>query len=316
MESCTRRSILGIGALLLAAGMAGCGGGSGGDQASKDNSRYPTRRMDRIRPTVANAGIVREILAAKSSSVSAAGPVKVVNNDGWTDITGVVRIEGAAPAQRPVTITKDEQVCAPGGKPVFDGSMVVGSDNGIGNVLVFVSSKVSADWEHDEHKALASAELKGEQGFDQKNCVFTSHVFAMRSSQKLEVLNSDPIGHNTNISDFGFNVTISPNDSTTFDPVREKKTPFQVRCSIHPWMQAWMITRGNPYFAVTKADGTFTIPRVPAGVELEFKVWHERSRMSKFTVNGEEESRKFVRTLKKDAPAELNVTVQASQFDG
>jgi hypothetical protein len=271
--------------------------------------------MKHIVPNDANAAIIREMLASRSSSNSAAGPVQVVSNDGWVDVTGMVKLEGQAPAQQPVDITKDQQVCAPGGATVYDGSMVVGSNNGVGNVLIFVSSDVSKDWEHEDHLASADAELTGGEAFDQKNCVFQPHVFAMRASQRLQILNSDPIGHNTNIGEFGYNVTIGANDSTFFEPGREKRTPFQVRCSIHPWMQGWMITRDNPYFAVTKEDGTFTIPKVPAGVELEFTVWHERSRMSKFTVNGSAESRKFVRKLTKGHDAELNLVVDASQFE-
>jgi hypothetical protein len=43
-------------------------------------------------------------------------------------------------------------------------------------------------------------------------------------------------------------------------------------------MSAKMLTRDNPIFAVTKADGSFEIKNVPAGVPLEFKVWQESSK--------------------------------------
>lgn len=303
-------------AALVVASM-GCGStGSDAEGEAADGTPYPTAEMKAISPNDANAAVIREVLASRSTDTGTTGPEKVVTNDGWVDVTGMIQLVGQAPDQRPVDVTKDEQVCAPGGGPVFDGSMIVGPNNGIGNVLIFVSSDVSQDWEHESHRESANAELTGPEAFDQKNCIFKPHVFAMRAGQRLQVLNSDPIGHNTNIAEFGYNVTIGANDSTFFEPSREKRTPFQVRCSIHPWMQAWMITRDNPYFAVTNDDGSFTIPKVPAGVELEFTVWHERSRMSKFTVNGSEESRKFVRTLSKDGAAEFNLSIDGSQFDG
>ena len=38
-----------------------------------------------------------------------------------------------------------------------------------------------------------------------------------------------------------------------------------------------MVFRKDGYVAVSAADGSFTIPDLPAGEVLEFQVWHERS---------------------------------------
>jgi uncharacterized protein (DUF2141 family) len=38
-----------------------------------------------------------------------------------------------------------------------------------------------------------------------------------------------------------------------------------VRCNNHPWMQAYINVAPNPYFAVTGADGSFTISNLPPG---------------------------------------------------
>ena len=57
----------------------------------------------------------------------------------------------------------------------------------------------------------------------------------------------------------------------------EETLPVKVGCSIHPWMRAYMMPRKDKYFAVTKPDGTFEIPNLPAGEELELQVWHERA---------------------------------------
>jgi hypothetical protein len=40
-------------------------------------------------------------------------------------------------------------------------------------------------------------------------------------------------------------------------------------------MSARVLVRGDGYFAVTGPDGTFEIPNLPAGEELEFQVYHE-----------------------------------------
>ena len=38
-----------------------------------------------------------------------------------------------------------------------------------------------------------------------------------------------------------------------------------VRCNNHPWMQAFINVAANPFFAVTDADGHFTIRGLPPG---------------------------------------------------
>jgi hypothetical protein len=37
-----------------------------------------------------------------------------------------------------------------------------------------------------------------------------------------------------------------------------------------------MIFRPNAYFAVSNPDGSFEIPNLPAGVDLQLQVWQER----------------------------------------
>jgi hypothetical protein len=42
-------------------------------------------------------------------------------------------------------------------------------------------------------------------------------------------------------------------------------------------MKAYLLPRNDKYFAVTKDDGSFEIPNLPAGEEVEIQVWHERA---------------------------------------
>lgn len=49
-----------------------------------------------------------------------------------------------------------------------------------------------------------------------------------------------------------------------------------VRDADHPWPTAYIAVFDHPYFAVTAANGTFTIDAVPAG-RYTVKVWHERT---------------------------------------
>ena len=48
----------------------------------------------------------------------------------------------------------------------------------------------------------------------------------------------------------------------------------KIGCDVHRWMTAWVGIVEHPYFAVSDADGTFTIANVPAG-KRTITVWHE-----------------------------------------
>jgi hypothetical protein len=49
----------------------------------------------------------------------------------------------------------------------------------------------------------------------------------------------------------------------------------KVNCAIHPWMSAWFVVTGHPYYAITDANGGFTLTDVPAGT-YAVQVWQER----------------------------------------
>jgi hypothetical protein len=47
------------------------------------------------------------------------------------------------------------------------------------------------------------------------------------------------------------------------------------KCDVHGWMAAWVGVLPHPYFAVTAADGSFTLKDVPPGT-YTVEAWHER----------------------------------------
>ena len=158
--------------------------------------------------------------------------------------------------------------------------------------------------------------------FDQKECVFLTRLTAMQATQRLKILNSDPVGHNTKLeprANSMFDRTIVAGGSDFDQPQAEEREPFSVSCAIHPWMKAWVITRSNSYFAVTGPDGSFEIPNLPAGVELEFRTWHEKSKfVQNVSVNGSKEKwskGKFSRTLQDGETLELSVAVDAAELN-
>jgi hypothetical protein len=58
----------------------------------------------------------------------------------------------------------------------------------------------------------------------------------------------------------------------TFD---KKEVMFPVGCDVHPWMRAYISVNDNPFYAVTKDDGSFEIKGLPAG-DYEIEAYHEK----------------------------------------
>ena len=90
---------------------------------------------------------------------------------------------------------------------LFEQSLIVDeSSKGLANVVVFLRKSSRVKNESATEKLV----------MDQKNCEFLTPVFAARVGQAVDVKNSDPIGHNTNISGSSFNQLIPSGDSTVF----------------------------------------------------------------------------------------------------
>lgn len=192
---------------------------------------------------------------------------------GWGSLKGRFVLAGdPPPAKNLSTGGKDGAVCDV--MPIPDESLVVDpTTKGIRHVVIY-ARKVSRV--HESYAATADTEVV----FDQKNCVFLTHVLPVRTSQPMRIKNSDPIGHNTNLSpplEAGFNQSIAGGDSAIYQFKRAQNEPVPVACNIHPWMKAYIIPRVDPYLAVSDASGAFELANLPAGEELEFQVWHERA---------------------------------------
>jgi hypothetical protein len=214
---------------------------------------------------IAAAETLRTSLLAASGG--AAKSEAVATGTGWATLKGRFVFAGTPGEAKALIADKDTEVCGKAAK-LFDRSLLVETaSKGLANVVVFVrkSSRVK--------NPVPDSPLV----FDQKNCEFLSPVFAARVGQPVDVRNSDPIGHNTNVAGTSFNQLIPAGGSTIYKPDSETGMPTMVTCNIHPWMKAYAVFRKDGYVAVSAADGSFTIPDLPAGEPLEFQVWHERA---------------------------------------
>ena len=210
--------------------------------------------------------------------------IRQVRADDWGTLSGRFVYDGKAPAPEKIdTGGKDPEVC--GKHPLVDESLIVDPDGGLANVYIYVRTKdvkVAPEYEKTASDKVV---------LDNKNCRFEPHALAMRTTQTLDVKNSDPVGHNTNASleaNAPFNGIISVGTDSEQKLTSAETYPKPVKCNIHPWMSAWLLVRPNPYFAVSDKNGKFEIKDLPAGTELEFQVWHEPGNVKGATIDGKD----------------------------
>jgi hypothetical protein len=113
---------------------------------------------------------------------------------------------------------------------------------------------------------------------DQQGCVYHPRVQGARVGQTLMVKNDDDTLHNIHsLSTKGnqFN-TGQPKAGLVFKvPLKAEEVMLHVRCDVHPWMTGYLGVLPHPYFAVSGAQGAFTIDHVPPG-HYTVQAWHER----------------------------------------
>ncbi|MGD9636250.1 MAG: hypothetical protein AB7U97_23410 [Pirellulales bacterium] len=278
------------------------------------------RRVD-LGPVASSSAAdeIRGAFAAASSGGGESGAAAATGT-GWATLKGRFTFDGTAPTMAPYNVTKDHATCAPGGKAPLQETLVVDSANGgIKNVAIYLRE---ASRVHESAQANADAVL-----FDQKTCVFLTHVCALKVGQTLDIKNSDNVGHNTNIAGKKntFNQTIPAGATIPYKVQKEEATPAPVNCSIHPWMVSWLLPRENGYFAVSKEDGTFEIANLPAGEKLDIQIWHESAAgpggalvvtTPEAKAIGWTNKGRITITLQENETKEVEIKVPASAFKG
>ncbi|MCE9546296.1 MAG: hypothetical protein K8T25_12350 [Planctomycetia bacterium] len=178
-------------------------------------------------------------------------------------------LEGPPPVPAKIVPTANADVC--GQHPLESEELVVGKDGGIQNVAVWLFTKgIKGPGAAPEAPAV----------IENKGCRFAPHMLVMQAGQPLEVKNSDTIAHNTATyprKNTATNDQIQPGMSQVYKDLKHAETlPFQVSCSVHPWMKGYVVLADTPYAGASSADGSFEIKDLPTDKPLEFQAWQEK----------------------------------------
>jgi plastocyanin len=183
-------------------------------------------------------------------------------------VTGKVVFAGDVPNLKPIDMSADPTCKKMHDKPVYPSVLVLGDGGALANV--FVSIKNPPAGNHPAPKEPVVIEQLG--------CEYHPHVVGLIAGQALLFKNDDGILHNVHglpkvNREFNLGMPATLKEKET---VLNKPEPvFPVKCDVHPWMRAYAAVMTHPYFAVSGADGKFTIKGLPAGT-YEVEAWHEK----------------------------------------
>ena len=213
------------------------------------------------------------------------GLVKNSHAQKWADLTLTVILDGNPPAQKPLDMSKDP-LC--GDQKTYSDELIIDpKTKAIANIVFTIDTKKTKLEKGQLHPDLQNVPTT-KPVLDNVKCRFEPHVLSMRAGQTLNVKNSDQAAHNARFSFFDneeVNPMIPAGASKDVYTTKEEKAPTPIDCNIHSWMKAYVIVTNHPYVGISDAAGKIKIEKLPAGIPLDFRIWHESQDKSIEEVN-------------------------------
>lgn len=245
-----------------------------------------------IAVAIAACGGPDQSKSAQPASPKAAPDAKRVDAATAGSISGKVVVEGAVPQSPSIKMTSDP-AC---GSAELAGESYVVDNGGLKNVFVYIKDGLGNKYIFDT----PTEPVK----LDQKGCHYEPHVVGVRTTQPLEIINSDGTMHNVHgrpdaNREFNFGQAVAGMKNDVTFTVPEVLIPF--KCDVHSWMYAYVGVVDNPYFAVTGNGGTFELKTIPPGTYTVEAVHEKLGRQTQQVTLGEKDSKEITFTFK--APA-------------
>ncbi len=183
---------------------------------------------------------------------------------GTASVTGNINFEGVPPKGKKLNLPSG---CASQGD-VFSNEVIV-KNGKLQNALVRITKGLEAKNFSDVPNKVAE--------LDQRGCQYKPRLLAVRVGQKVDFINSDPVFHNIRSitqNNKSFNIPMPKKDQRITMVFDKPEIFMQSKCSVHPWMGAYIAVIDHPYFSVSNEKGEFNINNLPAG-NYTIEVWHE-----------------------------------------
>jgi hypothetical protein len=242
----------------------------------------------------------------------------------WGSLSGKVTLDGKLPDPKDLDLTKrmmahlDKACClAKAAKPeekVDTTWLIDPKTKGVANVVVWIIPPKGM------YFPLPTGYKPNKEPIviDQPHCTFIPRVSAynpvniidgkpVATGQTVVFKNSSIASHNIHATGSSecegnsFNVNLASKGELK-KVLEPQFLPININCDIHTWMAGRLFVFDHPYYAITKADGTYEVPQVPAGAEVSLMVYHEGPAL-------------VLPELKKGRPVTLNAGKNTMDFD-
>ncbi len=230
------------------------------------------------------------------SSVTSANAYEVIDVQHSGTIEGTVTLDGPVPEPKGFNLITfpDPAYCGRisnghGWRLLRD--FVVGPQGGLRNAIVLLEG-VEAGKPFEVSVPLIEA----------RDCMFQPFMTIVRNGHAVEVINMDPVMHDIQGYETSpeagarvlFNSPLVMNHQhrrgdlhATHDhapgaslvgPIylNKGRRTFYMQCGFHAYMESWAMAVNNPYYALTDADGRFSIAGIPPGT-YQLVVWHPQT---------------------------------------
>jgi hypothetical protein len=215
------------------------------------------------RATTKGATTKIEDSAAGSVDLGKRGAYKPGPLSAVASVGGNIRLDGQAPRDT-TTITSDQAICGTTPEPA-----TVATAKGVSNAVVWIADvKTGKDLPIEKRADLSS-----------EKCLVDPRVQAVVVGTTMNVFNEDRLIHKL-VFIRGAHDTLTKmpffNSGQMVASERIATQPgiVEVRCALHPWTHGYIAVFDHPYFAVTDANGAFTIDSLAPGT-YKMMVWHE-----------------------------------------
>jgi len=187
----------------------------------------------------------------------------------WGNLTMRFVYDGEPPAPRLIK--------GPERREIADESLIVHAKNhGIGNICIWLNSEDGdSPPVHPDYALVSSDRFVGTI----REGRVSPHIIIVRPPQSFVVRNVDRVGYSAEahfLHNRPLNWIMRQGETNAQLLERDEPIPARLTCTIHPWLNGYVLVQSTPYCVVSDENGRATFKNLPAG-KWTFIVWHEKS---------------------------------------